>query len=211
MANSTSYLELFLNGFHWENRDKMLDVFPLMNSLMVVICEKTVGVSYFFITSHCFPPLQQVNWWVSSYFSTHYMGHIQVLKLNTINISLTQKLLPILHFPQLITYYNINKLLSGVDSWKKHVWLIKCANATQIILYTLIGSILSYNLLLNGTLGKLIKSLLQIWQSISKNLFWLQAMKMTVMTSIQIHSPWHMSITSTLSWHWSSHYVATAV
>ena len=107
--------------------------------------------------------------------------------------------------------YNINKLLSGVDSWKKHVWLIKCANATQIILYTLIGSILSYNLLLNGTLGKLIKSLLQIWQSISKNLFWLQAMKMTVMISIQIHSPCHMSITSTLSWHWSSHYVATAV
>ena len=46
MANSTSYLELFLDGFHWENRDKMLDDFPLMNSLMVVIGEETVGVIY---------------------------------------------------------------------------------------------------------------------------------------------------------------------
>ena len=36
-------------------------------------------------------------------------------------------------------------VFSGVDSWKKHVWLIKCVNATQIILYTLVGYMLSYN------------------------------------------------------------------
>ena len=51
-----------------------------------------------------------------------------------------------------------------MDSWKNHVWLIKCVNAIQIILYTLIGYILSYNLILNGALSKLIKSFLQIWQ-----------------------------------------------
>ena len=42
MVNSTSYLGLFLHGFQWENRDEMLDDFPLMNSLMVVIGEETI-------------------------------------------------------------------------------------------------------------------------------------------------------------------------
>ena len=41
MRNSSYYLELFLNGFHWEKRDKTLDDLPLMSSLKVVIGKKT--------------------------------------------------------------------------------------------------------------------------------------------------------------------------
>ena len=41
MNTSSSYLMIFLKGFHWENRDKMLDDFPFMSSLQVVIGKET--------------------------------------------------------------------------------------------------------------------------------------------------------------------------
>ena len=61
MNNSSSCLELFLNGFDWENRDKMLDDFPLMGSLKVVIGKETVEVSYHTTKGNSFSPSQLVN------------------------------------------------------------------------------------------------------------------------------------------------------
>ena len=46
MPNSSSYTDLFLDGFHWEKRDKTLDDFPLMSSLKIVIGEKVFAIDY---------------------------------------------------------------------------------------------------------------------------------------------------------------------
>ena len=66
MANSSSYIELFLDGFNWENRDKTLDDFPLMGSLKVVIGEETVEVGYHITKGHSSPPL---SWSIVEFLS----------------------------------------------------------------------------------------------------------------------------------------------